>query len=320
MGESDRYQDYKITKRKFTLGQPGNALFALFAINIAAFFLILLVNVFTLYTRQGQDNSGLSAMQWFALPADLGGLIQKPWTVITFMFSQGGNPPLSVLLAMAGSMLWLWAFGYILQDLSGNQYIFPVYIYGSIAGAVFFLIAANTIPFFSQYKSQLLLFSAQYGTTAIAIAVTAISPTYRIFKNLGNGIPVWVLTGLYLLVNLVFAFSATGGGAFSFAVLGAAVAGYVFIYVLRKGKDLSIWMHTFYSWCSNLFTPAKKTPGNKVKETIFYNTAGRRPFNKSSNVTQQRIDEILDKISQKGFQYLTDEEKTILKRASDEEL
>ena len=319
MGESDRYQDYrKLRTRRFTLGQPGNALFSLFAINIAAFFLILLVNVFTLFTQQGQDNSGVSAMQWFALPANLITVTERPWTILTFMFAQGGNPPLSALLAMAGSMLWLWAFGYILQDLSGNRYLFPIYIYGSILAAVFFLVAANTIPFFSQYKNSLLLFSAQYGTTAIAIAVTTLMPGYRIFKNLGNGIPVWVLTGLYLLLNLVYAFAATS--AVSFAVLGAAIAGFGFIYLLRKGKDLSIWMHDFYKWCSNLFSPAGQQQQNGIKNTIFYNTAGRKPFNKTSNVTQQRIDEILDKINQKGYQFLTDEEKNILKKASEEDL
>jgi hypothetical protein len=59
---------------------------------------------------------------------------------------------------------------------------------------------------------------------------------------------------------------------------------------------------------------------NKVKEKIFYNTGGRQPFSKSSNVTQQRIDDILDKINQKGYQFLTDEEKAILKRASEEDV
>ncbi len=317
MGESDRYQDYRVAKRKFTLGQAGNALFALFAINIAAFFLILLANVFTLYSHQGQDNSTVSAMQWFALPGNLVTFSERPWTLVTFMFAQGGNPPMSALLAMVGSMLWLWAFGYILQDLSGNQYIFPIYIYGSIVAAVCFLAASNIIPFFSQYKDSLFLFSAQYGTTAMAIAVTTISPGYRIFRNLGRGIPVWVLTVLYLLVNLVYAFALTT--AASFAVLGAALAGYGFIMLLRKGKDGSLWMHNLYNWFMNLFSPAEEK-GKAAKEKVFYNTGGRKPFRKTSNVTQQRIDEILDKINQKGYQFLTDEEKNILKRASEEDI
>jgi hypothetical protein len=32
-------------------------------------------------------------------------------------------------------------------------------------------------------------------------------------------------------------------------------------------------------------------------------------------ITQERIDDILDKINQKGYQYLSEEEKTILKKA-----
>jgi hypothetical protein len=37
-------------------------------------------------------------------------------------------------------------------------------------------------------------------------------------------------------------------------------------------------------------------------------------------MTQQRIDDILDKINQKGFQSLTEEEKTLLDKASKEDL
>jgi hypothetical protein len=37
-------------------------------------------------------------------------------------------------------------------------------------------------------------------------------------------------------------------------------------------------------------------------------------------VTQQKVDEILDKINQKGYGRLTDEEKDLLRRASEEGL
>ena len=51
---------------------------------------------------------------------------------------------------------------------------------------------------------------------------------------------------------------------------------------------------------------------------MFYNTGTRNPYHKTSNVTEQRVDEILDKISQKGYNALTKEEKDILKRASED--
>ena len=320
MGESDRFQEYKTSKRRFTLGQPGNALFALFAANIVFFFLILISRVFYLYTHQGQGivAPAFDALEWFAMPANVTTLSQKPWTLLTFMFSQGGADPFPLLLTMLSTMLWLWAFGYILQDISGNRLIFPIYIYGSLLGAVFFIIITNTFPVLRSNINSLFLFGSQTGSAAMAIAVTTFSPNYRIFRNIGKGIPVWVLTGLFLLINFLFAFSLNNAN--SFAILGGALAGFLFVVLLRKGTDASIWMHSLYDWCGNLFNPNKGKQQKRIKEKVFYNTGDRKPFNKTANVTQQRIDEILDKISQKGYHFLTEEEKNILKRAGEEEL
>ena len=321
MGESDRYQDYRgLARRRFTLGQPGNALFALVAANLIFFFLLLLSRVFYLFTHQGTGEIALEfdAIKWFALPASLTRLSEMPWTLITYMFSVGGLETFPLLITMLSSMLWLWAFGYILQDLSGNRLIFPIYIYGSLLGAVFFLAAVYAFPPLHILKTQGYLFGSQSGTAAIAAAVTTLSPQYRIFKNIGRGIPVWVLTGLFLLVNFITAFSLTNAN--SFATLGGALAGFIFVVLLRRNKDLSVWMINGYDWFINLFNPDKNQKVNKLKEKIFYNTGTRKPFNKTANVTQQRIDEILDKISQQGYHFLTDEEKNILKRASEEEL
>ena len=68
------------------------------------------------------------------------------------------------------------------------------------------------------------------------------------------------------------------------------------------------------------FDPDKKNNSASLKEKVFYNTDGRKPYKKTANVTPQRVDEILDKINQKGYHLLTDEEKNILKRAAEEDL
>jgi DNA-binding MarR family transcriptional regulator len=56
------------------------------------------------------------------------------------------------------------------------------------------------------------------------------------------------------------------------------------------------------------------------KEEVFYNTRGQKPFIKRTNVTQQKVDEILDKINQKGYSRLSEEEKDLLNRASEGDL
>jgi Rhomboid family len=321
MGEADRYHDYKKTaRRKFTLGQAGNALFALVAVNIVFFFLILISRVFYFYTHQvhGGPPQVFDAIEWFGMPASLTKLSESPWTLITFMFSQGGMAPFSLLFTMLSYMLWLWAFGYILQDLSGNKFIFPLYIYGSLLGAIFFIVAVYTIPLLRQNMGQMYLFGSQTGTAAIAMAATTLSPNYRIFKNLGKGIPVWIVTGVFILINCITAFASYNAN--SFAVLGGAIAGFLFIMLLKRGTDLSIWMINLYNWISTLFNPNKNNPANPTKQKVFYNTGNRKQYNVTPNVTQQRIDEILDKINQQGYHFLTDDEKNILKRASEEKL
>jgi membrane associated rhomboid family serine protease len=321
MGESDRYQDYrKLSRRRFTLGQPGNALFTLFAINIVMFFLIMISRVFYLHTHQGEGMEVLNfdAIKWFAMPVNLTSLSESPWTLLTFMFSQGGMDTFPLLITMLSTMLWLWAFGYILQDLSGNKLIFPLYIYGSLLGAVFFIVAVYSIPALRQYIDTAHLMGSQTGTAAIAMAVTTLSPNYRLFRNIGRGIPVWVLTGLYFFINFIYAFTLSNIN--SFAILGGGLAGFLFVILLRRGTDLSLWMINLYNWANNLFKPEDSKQKNGVKEKVFYNTGSRQPFSKTPNVTQQRIDEILDKISQQGYHFLTDEEKNILKRASEEDL
>jgi hypothetical protein len=153
---------------------------------------------------------------------------------------------------------------------------------------------------------------------AVAMATTALAPNYRFFQNLGGGIPIWVFTLMYILID--FAGVATQGAAISLSHLAGAGAGYLFIFLLRRGKDASAWMLQFYDWVLNLFNPSNKADTDNIRQKVFYNAAGRKPFKKTSNITQQRVDEILDKINQKGFHFLTDEEKNILKRAAEEDL
>ena len=57
-----------------------------------------------------------------ALPADMGTYVTRPWTLLTHMFVHDTSNVWHIL----GNMLWLWAFGYILQDLTGNRKLIPI--------------------------------------------------------------------------------------------------------------------------------------------------------------------------------------------------
>ena len=138
---------------------------------------------------------------------------------------------------------------------------------------------------------------------AVAMATTTLEPNYRFFTQIRNGIPIWVLMTLYILID--FANVAGMSAAYSLSHLGGAAAGFVFVLFLRKGKDGSIWMNKLYSKFITMFEP-KIQPDKTDDSDIFYNSGNRKPFIKTTNVTQKKVDEILDKINQKGYNYLTD--------------
>ena len=306
MGESERYLERRL--RKFSLGDDNNALMGLIAINSIIFVSLGLIQVIYLLSDSTGTAFSYEILRWVILPAKLSTLSIMPWTVLTYMFVHIG------FFYTLVTMLWLWAFGSILQTVSGNKKIIPVYIYGGIAGAIFFVAASYAIPVLKDGIEYSTIFGANASIMAIAVAATALAPKYKLFPMLNGGIPLWILTGVYILIVV----SGGGGMAVHIAHLGGGLAGYIFVLFLNRGYDGSTWMNDLYSWFMNLFNPDKrKVVEMKTRDKLFYNTRGQKPFVKRPIVTQQTIDEILDKINQKGYQYLTDEEKSILEKAGE---
>ncbi len=313
MGEADRYQDYKkLKKNRFILGQDNNALMALFAINVIFFLVLMVIQVGFYFYQSTPAQYYTQVVQWFELPASLVKLSERPWTIFIYMFSDTGD----FLIRLISNMLWLWAFGYILQEMAGNDKIIPIYIYGGLAGALVFILSHYIIPPLRGQIPGSGLMGANAATMAVAMATTTLSPGYRFFTQLRGGIPIWVLMAVYIIID--FAGVASAGAAYSLSHLAGAAAGFLFVVFLRRGIDGSAWMNKLYRWFINLFSPAKKNTQSTVKDKIFYNTGNRDPYNKTSIVTQQRVDEILDKINLKGYHFLTEEEKQILRKASEE--
>jgi membrane associated rhomboid family serine protease len=247
-----------------------------------------------------------NVVSWLALPASMSKLGARPWTVLTHMFTHVR------IWDILANMIWLWGFGRILQDLTGNRKIFPVFLYGSLAGALAYVLAYNLMPSLRDQLPVASTLGASAGIMAIAIATTAVSSDYRIFPMLNGGIPLWILTAVYVLIDLS---TIPGRNPALYAShLAGGLTGYLFMYSYRQGFDWGAWINNFFDWFTNLFNPDSPRKNRDIKQELFYKSSGK-PYKKTPNVTEQRIDEILDKISQRGFNSLSDEEKDLLKRA-----
>ncbi len=310
MGESERYIDRRL--KKISLGEDNNALIALISINGIGFVILGLIKLVYLIMETPGAAFAKQIVPWFVLPASLTALAKAPWTLVSYMFVH------TDIISAFSNMLWLWAFGSILQNMAGNKKLIPIYLYGGLAGAVVFIASNYAIPQLHPFINSYYLPGANASIMAIAVATTTLAPDYRFFRMLNGGIPIWVLTVLFIIID--FAGIGKGGASFHLAHLAGGLAGFMFIVSLRKGHDAGAWMNRTYSWFIDLFNPDKKiSTAQKTKEKMFYKTGNQKPFEKKSIITQQRVDEILDKINQKGYSLLSEEEKNILKRAAEGE-
>ena len=299
---------YTRSGRKTSLISDENPLVMLIAINLIFFVILNFIEIAYLLGNTELYQYKQDVWQHVVPAGQFGEFIREPWTIITHLFAHEKVWPL------IGNMLFLWGFGFLLQDLSGPRHLAPLYLYGGIVGLMVWLMSLNLIPRFIPQAASYTLAGAGAPVMAIAAAATMLSPSYRIFPMIGGGIPLWIITLVYVLIDL----AGLAGSAFPYhlAHLSGAGIGVLYVYALRKGTDAGRWMHRLYTGFFGLFSSDKKKPSKK--ENYYYDTKGIKPIHKTQHITQQRIDALLDKINQHGLESLTDEEKSFLNRISDQ--
>src|ERR1700721_2515813 len=153
-------------RKRMTLGQDGNSLVQLLVINAVLFVILKFIYVIYLATSPLPGPAFTNVFNWFVLPADFQKLARRPWTVLTYMFSDLG------VFRFIANMIWLWSFGSILQDLTGNRKLVPIYIYGGLAGAVSYVAAYHLMPQLHPQIANAQLVGANVAIVAVAVATT----------------------------------------------------------------------------------------------------------------------------------------------------
>jgi membrane associated rhomboid family serine protease len=142
-------------------------------------------------------------------------------------------------------MIWLTCFGLLLQEQSANKHIFPIYFYAGIVAGLSYIFLSSELP----------IMGAQVGVMALAIATVTLAPRYRLLKNIGKGIPVWILAMVYLIIQALTLQEASL--ALTISYLAAATTGLLYIMLLNKGNDLGKWMHQLLHLLNNSLAPKK---------------------------------------------------------------
>ncbi|WNJ19596.1 DUF6576 domain-containing protein [Pontibacter sp. G13] len=286
-------------------------------------------------------------IQKLALPVHIKDLVFQPWSLITYPFvvMNFGLQFFNVLF----SGLILWSFGRIHQQLLGNIRTRRLIILAvPLIGLITVLSATAIVPNNSNSSPVETVTESVEGESAASEATEGEEYASRVYREEGAKFfhsYHYRVSGMMVLVVLLLASCITlvpdypiqmiifgrvkilwvglalivlmwyNAGFFTpmgIAVMLAAALGYLHIYLMKNKIDITEQLWQFYA------------EGSKPKMKVKYGNSAPRPAKskkkadpKKGEVSQDIIDGILDKISAKGYESLSREEKELLFKASD---
>src|SRR5208283_229139 len=269
---------------------------ALLLSNIGVFLGVMFLGNF----RVGNYSLSLVLNEWFAL-FPLGQGFQV-WQLFTYLFMHAGFSHIFF------NMLALWMFGMELENTWGSRKFLTYYLVCGVGAGLANLLIA---PLFTSVGPTIGASGAIYG---VLLAFGLMFPDRLIFIYFFIPLKAKYFVVLYMVIEFV-SVGSTDGIA-HFAHLGGAVVG--FIYLLADGFRFSRPIssarprNVFSGW-----TGPRRSNENyeNVADAQVYDIKDYQQ-KEETQVTQQRIDDILDKISKGGYQSLSDEEKKMLFEAS----
>lgn len=286
-----------------------NSLYKLIAINILVFFVVLVFRVFMTIGGLGEFYS--SVLSFLMMPASLPRLISQPWSIFTYMFLHEG------IFHILFNMLFLYWFGQLIHQFLGSRKLANLYILGGLAGAVFYVLIYNLSPYFNSNLDSSLMLGASAGVFALVVGAATLSPNTTFQLLLLGAVKIKYIAIFYVILSFANSAGANAGG--ELAHLGGALLGYLYIIQLRKGNDWGVPVQKVGIFFEDLFSGRKSNVKVSYRKAKTSNGGGFSSFNKSNkstptkvtsdDATQDEIDQILDKIADRGYEALNKEEK-----------
>lgn len=277
--------------------RQGNTVNHLLFWNIVVFLGLNILRLIAFITKQPAPFDW--TYEQLAMNVPLGAFILKPWGLVTYMFTHVG------IFHALFNMINLYWFGNLFRDFLGNKRVLPLYLLGGIAGGLLYLLSASLFP---GYVGSSMV-GASAAIMCILVASATLMPNFEIgLMFLGSVKLKWLAIALVLL-GLISIPDGNIGGLISH--MGGSLLGFLYIRILQAGTDLCqplIWLFDFNNRrqqrpVTRKFKP-RKSPLKVVK--------------KAEDKDPSRLDQLLDKINERGYNSLSAEEKAWLDKVSKE--
>jgi membrane associated rhomboid family serine protease len=304
----------------------GNTVIRLIMANVAVHVSILFVSILFYLMTSTTDPYFDFIQEWFFFPSEIEKIPFRFWSIFTYMFLHDLGGVFHLLM----NMLVLFWFGNQLSNLISNDKIFPIYIWGGVVGALFFVIGYNIFPVFWGYTSDLV--GASASVMAIVLAAATLKPKRKMRFFIIGEIELQYIALAWIVYNIIVTLRVNPGGAL--AHLGGAFIGWFFIYQLRKGVDLSIPINKVVDFfmrrksrptkfkakkkqqrAESPYKAKMKVYKGSQKSDYYGNEYGRSFMQKYKDLSREEcLDTILDKIKRSGYDSLSEDEKVFLDR------
>lgn len=226
----------------------------------------------------------------FAFFPDWQTALFQPWRMVTYMFLHGGA------FHLLFNMLWLWWMGRAVEESLGPRTFSVIYLAAGLGGAIFDVIAAPILG----YNPVIGASGAVYG---IMVSFAMLFPTMPIMLFLLPPIQARYLVAGLIALDMLFLGSSDGVARI--VHLAGAGIGYLLIKAEKQGHDLSKWIlpvEQFWYRLKGMYQKTDSKPENKDMYSV-------SDVEIVDETDQSELDEILEKISEKGYDGLTQEEK-----------
>ena len=281
----------------------NNAHIQLIIINVVVFAVLGIIYVFS--TASEYVSVFESVYRQFSMPPGITEFLSRPWTLLTYSFAHS-IPSITHILF---NMLALYWFGKLFIDYLGSDKLIAIYVLGAVAGGIVYLLMFNTIPFFINNAPGLGMVGASASVFAIMVATATLLPDYTFNLIFLGPVRIKYIVAIYIVISFLGSVGPNAGG--NLAHLGGALMGFIYTKQLQAGVNWGGWITAVIYCVKGLFNPRQNVKVTYRKEEK--TTAKPKSNSKSS---QDEIDHILDKISEKGYESLSKDEKEKLFNAS----
>lgn len=286
--------------------KPNNAHVQLIIINVVVF---IALGVIMVISEIGGFSSFFDTIHTqFQIPARLSSFIARPWTLLTYAFAHD----LSGIFHILFNMITLYWFGKLFVEYLGSDKLVAVYVLGAIAGGLFYLLSYNSIPYFVERSAagQIVMVGASASINAIVVAAATLLPDYTFFLLFFGAVRIKYIAGVIVFLSFLGTIGSNAGG--NIAHLGGALMGFVYIKQLQAGINWGGWITVTIDWFRGLFQSRPKVKVSYRKDE----PRAKKASTSLNKASQEEIDTILDKISDRGYESLSKEEKEKLFNAS----